>query len=191
MARGGCGAMRAARPGAVARRRLDRLRQRIRGVRQHGVFQSDARNPSLRHGGRPPRGAAARRRPGRGRRARRAALCARQSCFDSRGAEAVSAVLEDVPGLASMREKDLAEVMKIETAIYTHPWTHGNFADSIRAGYACRTWRNQAELLGYFVLMAAAGEAHLLNLSVAARRQSTGPCRTLLAQARGTAASLA
>ncbi|HEX9397991.1 MAG TPA: ribosomal protein S18-alanine N-acetyltransferase [Burkholderiales bacterium] len=102
----------------------------------------------------------------------------------------MSAVLEDVPGLASMREKDLAEVMKIETAIYTHPWTHGNFADSIRAGYACRTWRNQGELLGYFVLMAAAGEAHLLNLSVAAGRQRSGHGRTLLAEAAALARSL-
>jgi ribosomal-protein-alanine N-acetyltransferase len=103
----------------------------------------------------------------------------------------VSAVLKDVPELAPMCEKDLAEVMKIETAIYTHPWTHGNFADSIRAGYACRTWRNQGELLGYFVLMIAAGEAHLLNLSVAARRQRSGHGRTLLAEAVTLARALA
>jgi len=102
----------------------------------------------------------------------------------------MSAVLKDVPELAPMREKDLAEVMKIETSIYTHPWTHGNFADSIRAGYACRTWRSQGELLGYFVLMVAAGEAHLLNLSVAARRQRSGHGRTLLAEAVSLARAL-
>ena len=102
----------------------------------------------------------------------------------------MSAVLKDIPELAPMREKDLAEVMKIETAIYTHPWTHGNFADSIRAGYACHTWRDQGELLGYFVLMVAAGEAHLLNLSVAARRQRSGHGRTLLAEAATLARDL-
>ena len=80
----------------------------------------------------------------------------------------MSAVLKDVPQLAPMREKDLDEVMAIESAIYTHPWTRGNFADSLRAGYECRTLRLGAELLGYFVLMAAAGEAHLLKLSIAA-----------------------
>ena len=40
-----------------------------------------------------------------------------------------------------MREQDLDEVMAIEAAIYSHPWTRGNFADSLRAGYQCRTWR--------------------------------------------------
>ena len=95
----------------------------------------------------------------------------------------MSAVLKNAPVLAPMKEADLAEVMKIETAIYTHPWTHGNFADSIRAGYACRTWRLHGELLGYFVVMAGAGEAHLLNLSVAASHQRSGHGRTLLEEA--------
>lgn len=102
----------------------------------------------------------------------------------------MSAVLKDAPGLAPMREDELAEVMKIESAIYTHPWTHGNFADSIRAGYACRTWRLGGELLGYFVLMAAAGEAHLLNLSIAPRRQRGGHGRALLAEAAALAREL-
>jgi len=54
----------------------------------------------------------------------------------------MSAVLKDIPNLAPMREDDLAEVMAIEKAIYTHPWSQGNFADSLRAGYECRTlWR--------------------------------------------------
>lgn len=102
----------------------------------------------------------------------------------------MSAVLKDVPELAPMREDELAEVMKVESAIYTHPWTHGNFADSIRAGYACRTWRRDGELLGYFVLMAAAGEAHLLNLSVAPRHQRGGHGRALLGEAAGLARKL-
>ena len=102
----------------------------------------------------------------------------------------MSAVLKNVPVFAPMKEADLPEVMKIETAIYTHPWTHGNFADSIRAGYACRTWRLRGELVGYFVLMAGAGEAHLLNLSVAARHQRSGHGRTLLEEATRLAREL-
>ena len=82
-----------------------------------------------------------------------------------------------------MREHDLDEVMAIESAIYSHPWTRGNFADSLRAGYECRTLRVGAELLGYFVLMAAAGEAHLLNLSIAARYQRSGQGSALLREA--------
>jgi ribosomal-protein-alanine N-acetyltransferase len=99
----------------------------------------------------------------------------------------LSAVLKDVPQLAPMREHDLDEVMAIESAIYSHPWTRGNFADSLRAGYECRTLRVGAELLGYFVLMAAAGEAHLLNLSIAAPHQRAGHGSGLLREAAGIA----
>ena len=102
----------------------------------------------------------------------------------------MSAVLKDVPQLGRMREPDLAEVMRIEEAIYSHPWTRGNFSDSLRAGYECRTLRLGAELLGYFVLMAAAGEAHLLNLSVAARHQRSGHGAQLLAEAMSLARGL-
>ena len=95
--------------------------------------------------------------------------------------------LQDVPQLMPMREPDLEEVLAIENAIYTHPWTRGNFADSLRAGYECRTLRLGGELLGYFVLMVAAGEAHLLNLSIAARHQRSGHGSFLLREAAGLA----
>jgi [ribosomal protein S18]-alanine N-acetyltransferase len=99
----------------------------------------------------------------------------------------MSAVLKDVPELELMRETDLPEVLAIENAIYTHPWTQGNFADSLHAGYDCRIWRIDGELVGYFVLMAAAGEAHLLNLSVAAAQQRKGHGGALLREAASLA----
>jgi ribosomal-protein-alanine N-acetyltransferase len=102
----------------------------------------------------------------------------------------MSAVLKDLPELEPMREGDLAEVMAIENAIYSHPWTQGNFADSLRAGYECRTWRLAGELVGYFVLMAAAGEAHLLNLSIAEPHQRRGHGAALLQEAAGLARKL-
>ena len=95
----------------------------------------------------------------------------------------MSAVLKDAPRLVRMQNGDLTEVMAIEGAIYTHPWTRGNFGDSLRAGYQCWTWRLGTELLGYFVLLVAAGESHLLNLSVAAARQRAGHGSELLRQA--------
>jgi ribosomal-protein-alanine N-acetyltransferase len=95
----------------------------------------------------------------------------------------MSAVLKEPPRLAAMHPADLEEVMAIENAIYSHPWTRGNFADSLRAGYDCRTWRLEGELVGYFILTAAAGEAHLLNLSIAVRHQRSGHGRALLAEA--------
>lgn len=95
----------------------------------------------------------------------------------------MSAVLKDAPRLEAMREADLDEVLAIESAIYTHPWTRGNFADSLRAGYDCRTWRLAGELVGYFILLTAVGEAHLLNLSIAARHQRIGHGSALLREA--------
>lgn len=95
----------------------------------------------------------------------------------------MSAVLQDAPRLAPMLEADLDEVVALENLAYSHPWTRGNFSDSLRAGYECWTWRSAHELLGYFVLSAAAGEAHLLNLSVAATRQREGHGAALLREA--------
>ncbi len=95
----------------------------------------------------------------------------------------MSAVLKQPPLLAPMGESDLDAVLVIEQAIYTHPWTRGNFADSLRAGYQCNTWRLGSELVGYFVLLAAAGEAHLLNLSIAEGRQRRGHGAALLREA--------
>lgn len=86
----------------------------------------------------------------------------------------MSAVLKPQPRLEPMRTADLAEVVAVESTLYTHPWTHGNFADSLRAGYHCFTWRLDGALAGYFVLFVAAGEAHLLNLSVAGPFQRRG-----------------
>ena len=101
----------------------------------------------------------------------------------------MSAVLKDAPRLVRMQESDLTEVMAIEGAIYSHPWTRGNFADSLRAGYQCWNWRLGRELLGYLVLLVAAGEGHLLNLSVAASRQRSGHGSALLNEAMRLARS--
>jgi ribosomal-protein-alanine N-acetyltransferase len=94
----------------------------------------------------------------------------------------MSAVLREDPRFQAMREEELPAILDIENAIYEHPWTRGNFADSLRAGYECWTYRADTRLLGYFVLIVAAGEAHLLNLSVAAQSQRRGHGGALLAE---------
>ncbi len=86
----------------------------------------------------------------------------------------MSAVLEPALELRPMSESDLPAVMAIETDIYPFPWTLGNFRDSLAAGYGCWTYRCEGELLGYGVLMLAADEAHLLNISIARARQRQG-----------------
>ncbi|MBI3371420.1 MAG: ribosomal protein S18-alanine N-acetyltransferase [Betaproteobacteria bacterium] len=92
----------------------------------------------------------------------------------------MSAVLEQYPRLEPMTEADLGEVIAIESAVYSHPWTRGNFSDSLRAGYTCFNWRAGGALAGYFVLLMAAGEAHLLNLSIAPGWQRRGHGAALL-----------
>ncbi len=92
----------------------------------------------------------------------------------------MSAVLRPVPAFEPMRESDLRAVLEIEEGIYEFPWTLGNFRDSLRAGYACWVIREGRRVIGYAILMLAAGEAHLLNLSVAAASQRRGHGRKLL-----------
>ena len=92
----------------------------------------------------------------------------------------MSAVLKARQGFEPMGESDLEPVIEIEQRIYAFPWTLGNFRDSLRAGYSCWVCRGSEVLLGYAVLMLAAGEAHLLNLTIDAPFQRRGHGSRLL-----------
>lgn len=81
---------------------------------------------------------------------------------------------EPEPHFRDMNDADLDAVMAIENVIYTHPWTRGNFADSLDAGSKCWVMECGGAMVGYAVLNLAAGEAHLLNLSIAATSQRRG-----------------
>ena len=78
------------------------------------------------------------------------------------------------PRLRLMTAGDLDAVEAIEQSVYTHPWTRGNFADSLASGYHCWLMERDGRVIGYAVTMVAAGEAHLLNLSIAADLQRRG-----------------
>ncbi|MCC6474168.1 MAG: ribosomal protein S18-alanine N-acetyltransferase [Burkholderiales bacterium] len=99
----------------------------------------------------------------------------------------MSALLRPSAWFEEMREDDVPAVMAVERRIYAFPWTGGNFRDSIHAGYACRLYRDAEGLIGYSVATVAAGEAHILNLSVAAERQRMGNGARLLAHMIGLA----
>lgn len=76
---------------------------------------------------------------------------------------------------AAMRVPDLTEVMAAERVAYPVPWTHGNFVDSLAAGYPAEVLRGaRAELLGYWVAMPGADEMHLLNITVVPAWQGRG-----------------
>lgn len=86
----------------------------------------------------------------------------------------MSAQLDDLPRFRRMTAEDLAAVEAIERSVYTHPWTIGNFTDSLEAGYHCWIMEREGCIAGYSVVMIAVEEAHLLNLSIAAPLQRQG-----------------
>ena len=93
----------------------------------------------------------------------------------------MSAQLDALPRYRRMTAQDVATVVAIEQAVYAHPWTRGNFSDSLAAGYHCWIVECGGEIAAYTVVAIAAEEGHLLNLSVAAPWQRQGVGRQLLA----------
>lgn len=90
--------------------------------------------------------------------------------------------------LGRMSALDLHAVAEIEHRAYSHPWTRGNFENSLKAGHFGVTLRDPAnDLVGYAVLMPVVDEMHLLNITVDPRRQRQGHGRLLLAIALATA----
>ena len=92
----------------------------------------------------------------------------------------MSARLDTVPNYRRMTARDLDTLMTIENEIYPYPWTRGNFSDSLNAGYHCWVVECGGVIAGYSVVMIAAGEAHLLNMSIAAGWQRRGLGTALL-----------
>ena len=97
----------------------------------------------------------------------------------------MSAQLQPNLSLRPMHIGDLDTIMQIEPTIYSHPWTRGNFSDSLNSGYSAwilkdTVMEEKAEIIGYALMMMVMDEAHLLNLSVAKHRQKQGLGRYLL-----------
>lgn len=93
----------------------------------------------------------------------------------------MSAVFKPVEAeFAPMSESWLDAVDAIEQQAYVHPWTRGNFLDSMRSGYQAQVLLAGADILGYFVAMKGVDEVHLLNLTVAPGFQGQGWGRVML-----------
>jgi ribosomal-protein-alanine N-acetyltransferase len=84
--------------------------------------------------------------------------------------------------LRPMVVADVDAVHALECSVFPHPWSHGNFMDSLSSGYDA--WvlvdADGGSLVAYFLLMYAVDEAHLLDVAVAAGRQGAGIGRRLL-----------
>jgi ribosomal-protein-alanine N-acetyltransferase len=76
---------------------------------------------------------------------------------------------------ATMRVQDVEEVVRVENDAYPFPWTRGNFLDSLANRYAAWVLREaDGRLAGYFLLMFAVDDVHLLNITVRPDLQGQG-----------------
>ena len=113
--------------------------------------------------------------------------------------------------IEAMHTGHLDRVLAVEEQAYSHPWTRGNFTDSIHVGYRCQCLVASTRppgadsamppahghapladtLIGYFVAMKGVDEVHLLNITVAPAFQRQGWASLMLAALTGWARSQA
>lgn len=85
--------------------------------------------------------------------------------------------------LASIRPMQIADVeivMQIELLSYEFPWSEGIYKDCINVGYGCWIVEYAQKVVGYGIMSAAAGEAHILNLCIREDFRGFGLGRMLL-----------
>ncbi|MBN8442993.1 MAG: ribosomal protein S18-alanine N-acetyltransferase [Dechloromonas sp.] len=86
-----------------------------------------------------------------------------------------------------MSEDDLDWVTAREQELHAFPWSRGNFADSLAAGYSCWVMTQLGRAVGYAVMMLILDEAHLLDICIVREAQGSGRGAALLAFLRSEA----
>jgi ribosomal-protein-alanine N-acetyltransferase len=87
----------------------------------------------------------------------------------------MSAVLKPLEfAFRPMSQEDLDEIVRVERAAYPYPWTLGNFRDCLDSGYSCWVAELEGQLAGYWIMMMAVGEGHVLNCCIAPAWQGRG-----------------
>lgn len=76
--------------------------------------------------------------------------------------------------LRPMGPGDVPEVAAIEASVQAFPWTAGNFADGLKAGYAAWVAHRHGRIVGFTMTMHAPDLAHLLVLAVMPEAQRAG-----------------
>ena len=79
-----------------------------------------------------------------------------------------------------MLKADLSEVVALEVAVQSFPWTLKNFEDALDAGYEAWVLRTEDGLKGFFITMLAPDVVHLLVIAVAPDAQRRGYGRQML-----------
>ena len=100
----------------------------------------------------------------------------------------------------AMQSADLDAVLEIEALSHIHPWTKGNFTDSLAAGHWAYCIRPQVDqaikgsyldpaiLWAYCILFPAVDELHLLNITVSPKLRQLGLASRMMAAIEGVAA---
>ena len=88
-----------------------------------------------------------------------------------------------------MRPEDLDEVLAIERASFSMPWSRGAFLYEIQQNRVarCRVMRDAGEIVGYLCLWEIADEIHVTNVAVHPTRRRQGIARSLLSGLLGEA----
>jgi len=73
-----------------------------------------------------------------------------------------------------MALEDISAVIQLENEVYQFPWTEQIFKDCIRVGYDCWLAHLGNTVVAHAVISIAAGESHILNLSVTRNHQGKG-----------------
>lgn len=79
----------------------------------------------------------------------------------------------DAVSFRQMTEADIEQVLKIEFAAYSHPWTRGIFLDGLKS-YDCWLMFAGNQAVGHGVIQLILDEAHLLNITVKPESQGCG-----------------
>jgi len=99
-----------------------------------------------------------------------------------------------------MQTADLDAVLEIEAVSHLHPWTKGNFSDSLAAGHWAYCIRPQVDqaikgsyldsaiLWAYCILFPAVDELHLLNITVSPKLRKLGLASKMMTAIEGVAA---
>ena len=86
----------------------------------------------------------------------------------------MKAVLPHALEFYPMQAADLDAVAQIEAGIQAFPWSRGNFADSLHAGYSAWVARLPDRLIGFSVVMQVLDEAHILTIGICGSLQGQG-----------------
>lgn len=89
---------------------------------------------------------------------------------------------KDLMRVRKMYPDDLPDVLNIEALNYKFPWSEGVFKDCFRAmnyvNWVCEAPNDV--IVGYCILSVAAGEAHIMNISVSPEFQRQGAARKMM-----------